>query len=114
VLAGFARRLKQACREYDYVARMGGDEFVVIAPGLKGCDVQKVCARISAAAAGSVKGICAGMQLSASVGIAFYPEDTCQAAQLLVEADKRMYAMKKDHQVAGSLLAIPSATAMTQ
>jgi len=27
-------RLKEACRGYDYVARMGGDEFVVTAPGL--------------------------------------------------------------------------------
>ena len=114
VLEGFARRLKQACRDYDYVSRMGGDEFVVIAPGLSRSDVGPLCERISAAAAASVKGIGAGMELSASVGIAFYPEDTGQAAQLLVEADKHMYAMKKDHHFAGSLLAIPSANAMTQ
>ena len=34
VLKLFAHALKETCREYDYVARMGGDEFVLIAPGL--------------------------------------------------------------------------------
>ena len=114
MLQSFARRLQQACREYDDVMRLAGDEFVVIAPGLKRSDTPQVCTRIGAAAAASVKGVCAGVALSVSIGIAFYPEETCDAAQLLVEADKRMYAVKKQHHLGGSLLAMPGATPMTQ
>jgi len=114
VLEAFAIRLKLACREYDYVSRMGGDEFVVIAPGLKQESVKDTCARICAVAASACKQVCVGVAMSASVGVAFYPDDTDDSAQLLVEADKRMYAMKKDSHHAGSFLAMPVQTALMQ
>jgi len=114
VLEAFASNLKLACREYDYVSRMGGDEFVVIAPGLKRDGVQEICARIHTVAANGCAEFCGGGAMSASVGVAFYPDDTDDAAQLMVEADKRMYAMKKDRRRAGSFLAMPVQTLMTQ
>jgi len=108
LLQSFAVRLRGACRLYDYVCRMGGDEFVVIAPGLRRSDVPKMSARLAAAAACCAKDICPGTEVTVSFGIALYPEDSCSAAQLLVEADKRMYAMKKEHHLSGPLLALPS------
>src|SRR5271165_3086209 len=114
VLEAFAGRLKLSCREYDYVSRMGGDEFVIIAPGLKQHSVQEICARIHTVAANGCAEFCGGGAMSASVGVAFYPDDTDDAAQLMVEADKRMYAMKKDRRRAGSFLAMPVQTLMTQ
>jgi len=114
VLETFAGKLKLACREYDYVSRMGGDEFVILAPGLKRDGVRDICDRIHAVAATGCKEVCCGVAMSASVGIAFYPEDTDDAAQLLVEADKRMYAMKKDRRRAGSILTMPVPTQMMQ
>jgi diguanylate cyclase (GGDEF)-like protein/putative nucleotidyltransferase with HDIG domain len=112
VLEAFAARLKLACRDYDYVSRMGGDEFVILAPGLRLSDVPNLCNRILAAAEASVRGVCRGIELSASVGFAFYPDDAHSAAQLLVEADRQMYVMKKEHHLAGALPTCPAQPAM--
>jgi len=114
VLQAFARKLKVACREYDYIARMGGDEFVIIAPGLKASDVPTVHERISAAAAMSTEETCGSLEISASVGIAFYPDDSRTAAQLLVKADQRMYEMKKAHHFDGAFLNYTPQSMLTQ
>jgi diguanylate cyclase (GGDEF)-like protein/putative nucleotidyltransferase with HDIG domain len=114
VLEAFAGKLKVACREYDYVSRMGGDEFVIIAPGLKREGAQEICARIHSVAADGCKQLCGGVALSTSVGVAFYPDDSEDAAQLMVKADKLMYAMKKDHQRSGCLLTMPMQSLIPQ
>ncbi len=91
----FAQALKDSCREYDYVARMGGDEFVVIAPGLAAEAASKKAEQMRALARHAGNEVCGEEILSLSVGRAVYPDDGKDAEQLLAEADRRMYLEKQ-------------------
>jgi diguanylate cyclase (GGDEF)-like protein/putative nucleotidyltransferase with HDIG domain len=95
VLRLFAQALKDCCREYDYVARMGGDEFVVIAPGLSADAAAKKIEQIRPLAQQTGFEICREDILSLSVGMAVSPQDGNDAEQLLTEADRRMYVEKQ-------------------
>src|SRR4030081_1476592 len=95
VLRLFAQALKESCREYDYVARMGGDEFVVIAPGLTAEATARKAEQMRDLAKQAGKDICNEDILSLSVGRAVYPEDGMDAEKILSEADKRMYLQKR-------------------
>jgi diguanylate cyclase (GGDEF)-like protein/putative nucleotidyltransferase with HDIG domain len=99
VLRLFAQALKESCREYDYVARMGGDEFVVIAPGLPADAAAKRADQVRALAKQAGLEVCAEDILSLSVGQAMYPTDGKDAEEILAEADRRMY-MEKQQQPA--------------
>jgi diguanylate cyclase (GGDEF)-like protein len=87
--------LEDSCREYDYVARMGGDEFVVIASGLTIDAAAKKAEQMRALARQAGSEVCGEDILSLSVGRALYPEDGNDAEQLLSEADRRMYLEKQ-------------------
>jgi diguanylate cyclase (GGDEF)-like protein/putative nucleotidyltransferase with HDIG domain len=95
VLRLFAQALKDSCREYDYVARMGGDEFVVIAPGLPADAAAKKVEQIRPLARQAGFDVCGEEILSLSVGMAVSPDDGNDAEQLLTQADRRMYLEKQ-------------------
>ena len=95
VLKIFAGYLREACRETDYAARMGGDEFVMIAPNMLPALVMERARTLSALAQRAGSDICGSDFLSLSLGAAFYPEDGTDSEQLLAEADRRMYAAKQ-------------------
>ncbi len=95
VLRLFAQALKDSCREYDYVARMGGDEFVVVAPGLTLEAATKKADSLRELARQAGHEVCSEDILSLSVGQALYPEDGKDAEALLAEADRRMYIEKQ-------------------
>jgi len=95
VLQLFAESLKKTSREYDYVARMGGDEFVVIAPGLTPEASARKAEQMRELAQQAGKEVCNEDILSLSVGKAVYPEDGLDAEKILSTADKRMYLQKQ-------------------
>lgn len=97
LLREFSSRLKEVCRGYDYVARMGGDEFVITAPGLERQAAQEKADRFNQAAIGAGRLICGRDLISLSVGMAFCPDDGFDVERLLSEADRRMYSMKQMH-----------------
>jgi len=97
LLREFTTRLKDVCRGYDYVARMGGDEFVITAPGLTADAAKEKAERLNQAAIESGKHVCGRELITLSVGMAFCPDDGFDVERLLAEADRRMYSMKQIH-----------------
>ena len=102
VLKAVAAVLKANCREYDFVARMGGDEFVMVLPGLPEGAVSTRSKVLADAVAQAAEEACAGSGVSISVGQARYPDDGRDAEAMLAHADQRMYQSKEHRKLAAS------------
>ncbi|MEJ5366951.1 MAG: diguanylate cyclase [Bryobacteraceae bacterium] len=96
-----AQGLRENCREYDFVARMGGDEFVMVLPGVTAEAVEHRLRRLRNYVERCGMELCGNCALSLSGGAAFFPQDGRTAEELLARADKRMYGEKKDRKQAG-------------
>jgi diguanylate cyclase (GGDEF)-like protein len=96
LLAAVARRLSAAVGPAGTVARLGGDEFAVLAAGL--CDVklaEELAARITATLAEPVRLDDLHIDVTASIGIAIWPEHGVDFATLMSHADVAMYDAKR-------------------
>ena len=96
LLIALASRLLEALREVDTLARMGGDEFVAVFPDQTEAEASvPMLNRLLSAAAQPIRiGNCVH-QVSASLGVAIYPQnDEVDADQLLRQADQAMYQAK--------------------
>jgi diguanylate cyclase (GGDEF)-like protein/PAS domain S-box-containing protein len=100
-LVEVAQRLEAACRPLDTVARMGGDEFVVLAEGVEAPDaVHRLADRIRLALGEPVVAGEAKVFLAVSVGVATSHGGGQAADALLVAADRAMYADKRARRAA--------------
>ncbi len=100
VLRAVAGGFQESCRTYDYVARMGGDEFVLLLSGLSHDDLPARLAEMRGMVELRARRICGQPVISASFGAAFYPEDGKTANELLAAADSRMYENKRSRKTA--------------
>ena len=110
LLREFTARLKDVCRGYDYVARMGGDEFVITAPGLTAEAATEKAELLNQAAIESGRHVCGRDVITLSVGMAYCPDDGFDVERLLAEADRRMYSMKQIHHAAAETIEQKSKT----
>jgi diguanylate cyclase (GGDEF)-like protein/PAS domain S-box-containing protein len=86
--------LMSVLRDGDTLARVGGDEFVLLLPELRHADeLQVVAERILLELRGAVRQGTIG-PISASLGLAAYPRDGTDTGELLQRADRAMYAAK--------------------
>lgn len=95
-----ANILRGTFRQSDTIARIGGDEFVIILNGAKEADVEILASRLQKNLDDSNERMNHSNQLSMSIGIAFYnPENPASIDELLSQADKSMYEQKKYKQL---------------
>jgi diguanylate cyclase (GGDEF)-like protein len=95
VLCEAANRAQAILRSTDSLARIGGDEFAVIAPGAHGEGAQRMAEAIRTAV-GLRESDARGPIPSASVGWAVFPEDGVDYGTLMHAADERMLGLKRE------------------
>jgi diguanylate cyclase (GGDEF)-like protein/PAS domain S-box-containing protein len=98
VLQEVSVRLRDALRASDTIARLGGDEFVALLPGIDNSrDAEIVAEKVLRALRDSfaIEGD-GSLDLSASIGIALYPDDADNSTHLLQNADAAMYVAKTE------------------
>ncbi|MEX2515684.1 MAG: sensor domain-containing diguanylate cyclase [Gammaproteobacteria bacterium] len=96
LLQQVAERIKTALRSSDAVCRIGGDEFVVMLPVMTSeADVLLVAGKILTQMCRPFELEDYSIEISASIGIAVYPEHGTDDIELMKNADRAMYMAKK-------------------
>lgn len=97
LLIAISQRMKEALREGDTLARIGGDEFVALLIDLeRTTDCEPILLRLLQSTSNPVALEKAELRLSASIGVTLYPQDNVDADQLVRHADQAMYIAKQE------------------
>jgi diguanylate cyclase (GGDEF)-like protein/PAS domain S-box-containing protein len=97
VLKMTADRIKTEIRETDTVARIGGDEFVIILSSLPETAIaERIAATVITQVARPLQIKDIEVEITASIGISLYPEHGTTAEKLIRSADKAMYQVKRE------------------
>lgn len=97
VLTGVANILRASLRTSDAVFRYGGDEFIALCPETSRPAIEHILRRMER----HLRAYCAGNRWAHGAGISWghacFPTDAASAAELIIVADQRLYACKKEH-----------------
>ena len=97
ILCEVANELKKCVRQNDVLARIGGDEFIIILSNIKQVDDSyQIANKITKAVESSLPILEGSKKLSLSIGMSIYPDDAKNASSLLRNADSAMYTIKRN------------------
>jgi diguanylate cyclase (GGDEF)-like protein len=97
-------------REYDFLARYAGDEFVALVQDVVGVQVDELCIRIESVVSQFSMNVGPNRiaRVGISIGTASFGNDGETLDQLLASADDQMYRVKSDHRMGRALPPAPA------
>lgn len=95
LLSELALRLTSCLRDGDMVARLGGDEFIFVMRNVNSAETSDIARKLLDLTGQSYTVGLHDLKVSASIGIAMYPEDGLDVETLLQRADAAMYQVKR-------------------
>lgn len=97
LLCEVARRFRTVLPQSSFIARLGGDEFAALCFGIEhAAALQDICRRLVAAVSQPCFYHGCELRVSASVGVALYPQDAASGAELLRYADLALYETERN------------------
>lgn len=96
LLRELSKVMRSQLRDYDFLARYAGDEFVAIIPETEDVSVEELCQRLEKAVNDFVLPVGDGRaaRVGISIGAASYPAGGSSLDQIIISADKAMYGVK--------------------